>query len=282
MYSSYLPYLKAAFKKHWAFGAFNVSNLEQAQAVIAAAEKLRSPVLINTSEKAIAYAGLGSLAELVKILAQSVKTRVTLNLDHGRSLDIAAKCLNAGYNSIMIDGSKLPFSENVALTSRVVKLAKKYRVPVEGELGALGGKEDYISGKIQKTDPKQAKEFVKKTGVKLLAVAIGNAHGIPQPGEKLDFVRLKAIHEALPNQPLVLHGASSTSAANLKRAIGLGVVKINIDTDLRLAFSQSLRKYLKKNQNAWDPREILTPTRLAIQQVVESKIRIFGSIHKFH
>ena len=280
MYASYLSYIKFAFRHHWAVGAFNVSNLEQAQAVIAAAEKLKAPVLVNTSEKAIEYAGLNALAAVVKILAKGVKTKVTLNLDHGRSYSIAAACVKAGYNSVMVDGSRLPYRQNLLFTSRVVKLAHKHGIPVEGELGALGGKEDYISGKVRMTDPVQARDFVKKTKVDLLAIAIGNAHGIPQAGEKLDFGRLKSIHLALPYQPLVLHGASSTPAKDLRRAIAAGVVKINIDTDLRLAFAKSIRKFLKNNPKIWDPREILSPTREAIQKVVEEKIKIFGSNNK--
>ena len=193
---------------------------------------------------------------------------------------MAAACVNIGYNSIMIDGSKLPYQQNVALTSKVVKLAHQHGIPVEGELGALGGKEDYISGKVQMTDPAQAKDFVEKTKVNLLAVAIGNAHGIPQANEKLDFVRLKAIHQILPDQPLVLHGASSTPVRDIRHAISLGIVKINIDTDLRMAFNLSIRKLLQKDKKVWDPREILAPTRLAIQKTVEAKIKMFGSINK--
>ncbi|MFA6588535.1 MAG: class II fructose-bisphosphate aldolase [Patescibacteria group bacterium] len=280
MYSNYLSYIKVAFRDHWAVGAFNISNLEQAQGVIQAAEKLQAPVLVNTSEKAIDYAGLLPLALIVKILAQETKVRVTLNLDHGRSFKVAAACVRAGYNSLMIDGSALPYNQNVAVTAKVANLAHRRGIPVEGELGALGGKEDYISGKVQMTDPAQAKDFIKRTKVNLLAIAIGNAHGIPQANEKLDFERLKAIHQTIPNQPLVLHGASSTPANNLRRAISLGVVKINIDTDLRLAFATSLRKFLKHNQKVWDPREILGPTREAIQKVVENKIKIFGSNNK--
>jgi fructose-bisphosphate aldolase, class II len=277
MYTSYLKYIQRAFRNHWAVGAFNVSDIEQAQAVVWAAEKLHAPVLVNTSEKALDYAGLKPLTAAIKQLAQAAKVPVTLNLDHGRTYNIAVRCAKVGFTSLMIDGSKLPYAKNVAVTRKVVQLGHKLGIPVEGELGALGGKEDYISGKVLMTDPQQAVDFVKKTKVDLLAVAIGNAHGIPQPHEHLDFPRLFAIHKILPKQPLVLHGASGTPSANIRHAIRLGIVKINIDTDLRLAFSHALRSLLQQNKTAWDPREILTPAREAVQKVVEQKIILFGS-----
>ncbi len=276
MLSTYTGYIHRAFRRHWAVGAFNVSNLEQAQGVIWAAEKLKAPVLVNASEKALDYAGLQPLTDMVRALAKLARVPVTLNLDHGRTYGVAVRCAKAGFTSLMLDGSRLPYKQNVAITKKAVALGKKYGIPVEGELGALGGKEDYISGHVQMTDPKQAVDFVRKTKIDILAVAIGNAHGI-QPGERLDFPRLHAIHKAVPNMPLVLHGASGTPVADIRHAIRLGVVKINIDTDLRHAFSDALRKTLAHDKKAWDPREIVAPAREAVQKVVEQKITLFGS-----
>lgn len=272
--------LKKAQKGGYAIGQFNTSNLEITQAIIKAAEKMKAPVFVATSEKAIDYAGLDELAGLIKSMAQKVKVPIILHLDHGTSLDIVKKCIQVGYTSVMLDASKRSFNENIRLTKKVVQLAKAKNVSIESELGALAGKEDYIKSlKSIMTDPNQAVEFVKKTGIDSLAVSIGNIHGIPLPYEKLDFIRLKAIQHKV-KIPLVLHGASSTAPAKIKKAIKFGICKINIDTDLRLAFAHSLRKTLAKDKNLFDPRTILASSREAIKKVVKAKIRLFGSRNK--
>jgi len=272
--------LKKAQKGHYAVGHFNTNNLETTQAIIEAAEKMKAPIFLATSEKAFEYAGFDNLVGLIKIMAQKVKAPIILHLDHGASLDIIKKCIKAGFTSVMMDASKKPFSENIRLTKKVVQLARAKNVSVESELGALAGREDYVvSLKSVMTDPKKANEFVKKTGIDSLAVSIGNIHGIPLPYEKLDFTRLNEIKKNV-KIPLVLHGASSTAPAKIKKAIKLGICKINIDTDLRLAFTNTLRKTLASNKKVFDSRAVLSPSREALKQVVMEKIRLFGSQSK--
>ena len=237
-------------------------------------------MIIGCSEKAISYAGLEELAEIVKIEAKRIKIPIVLHLDHGKSFDICQKAIQAGYTSVMIDGSSLPFGENIKLTKKVALMAHRQNIPVEAELGALADKEKYQAGIGQfMTDPDAASEFVQKTGVDSLAVAIGNAHGIPLPEEKLDFSRLVQIREKVP-VPLVLHGASSTPVDDIKKVISLGICKINIDTDIRIAFSQDIKKFLSTHQSVTDPREILGSAAAAVQKVVEEKIELFGSAEK--
>lgn len=280
MLTTYRKLMERAYREHWAIGAFNTSNLELTQAIVEAAEELKAPVLVNTSEKAIDYAGLEAIAAIVRSLAQRTKAPVVLNLDHGRSYERAKACLGAGYTGIMIDGSKLSYPDNVELTRKVVLLCRRKRVGVEGELGSVGGREDYVAGHVVMTDPAQAADFIRKTGVDLLAVAIGNAHGIPVPDERLDFERLKAIREHSEGTPLVLHGASSTPDRDIRHAIELGVVKINIDTDLRVAFTKALRRKLGADEAMYDPRDLLTEARKAVKEVVKEKIVLFGSAGK--
>ena len=238
-----------AFRQHYAIGAFNVINIETTQAVILAAEELKSPVIVQTSEKALDYAGFDNLVTLVLSMAKKSSVPVVVHLDHGRSLEIATRCLNVGYSSIMLDLSKEKFVNNLKHTQEIVAIAKKHGASVETELGGIMGREDYIENKtLQLTDPDEAAEFVKKSGADLLAVGIGNAHGVPTAREKLRFDLLEKIQRAT-NFPLVLHGASSSEPADIAKAIRLGVVKINIDTDLRLAFTGAIRKYLRINVN---------------------------------
>lgn len=269
--------LEKARKEKYAIPHFNTSNLEITQAIIEAAAKMNSPVIIGTSERAIEYGGLETLSSIIKTEAQKVKIPVTLHLDHGRSLKLLKQCLRVGYTSIMIDGSGFSLKENIQLTGKAIELSRYQGVPVEGEIGVL---------KIQKynsdnllTDPVDAKEFVEKTGVNSLAVAIGNAHGLPVHEEKLDFERLKKISELI-QIPLVLHGASSTPPKDIKKAISLGIAKINIDTDIRVAFANDLKEFFKKHPDIYDPREILSSAKEAVKKVVEKKIKLFGSANK--
>lgn len=272
--------LEKAQKGKYAIGHFNTNNLETTQAIIEAASEMKAPIFLATSEKAFEYAGFDNLVGLIKIMAQEVKTPIILHLDHGASLAIVEKCIRAGFTSVMMDASKKPFSENIRLTKKVVQLAKAKNVSVESELGALAGREDYVvSLKSVMTDPKKAAEFVKKTGVDSLAVSIGNIHGIPLPYERLDFARLNEIRKNV-KIPLVLHGASSTAPAKIRQAIKLGICKINIDTDLRLAFTNTLRKTLAKDKKVYDPRAVLMPSREALKRVVIEKIKLFGNKNK--
>lgn len=275
--------VRQAQRRGYAVGAFNISDLEQAQAVITAATKLRSPVIVNTSEKAIAFAGLEELAALVTIMARKAPIPVVLNLDHGKSVKIATDCLRAGYSGIMFDGSRLPDDQNTRQTTEVVWRAKKYGVGVEGELGQVRFVEDakraHTGSQFTMTDPKAAARFVRQTKVAAFAVAIGNAHGRPTKDERLDFTLLADIRRRV-SVPLVLHGASGTPPAHIRKAIKLGICKINIDTDLRLAFTAALRSFLRSQPDVFDPRAEMTVGRDAIFQVVQKKMLLFGSRNK--
>jgi len=291
--------LKEANKGNYAVGAFNINNMEIAQAVINAAVAQKSPVILQTSEGALAYAGIEYLKAIAYTAAKQ-KVPVALHLDHGRDLDLIKKCIKAGWTGIMYDGSHLPFEENIKNTRKVAQWAHKAGIGVEGELGTIGGAEEkIISREIIYTDPEAAVEYVQKTGVDALAVAIGTSHGAYKfegPG-KLDIHLLKVLKEKL-QMPLVLHGASGvpawlvTQAARygaelgkpegvpddqIKIAVQTGINKINTDTDLRLAFDAAIRQFLREKPEDFDPRHILSPARTLIQQIVEHRIQLFGS-----
>ncbi|MEM1551965.1 MAG: class II fructose-1,6-bisphosphate aldolase [Candidatus Bathyarchaeia archaeon] len=296
--------LLKAQKEAYAIGAFNIQNLESLLAVVEAAAEEKSPVIVAVTPSAIKYGGLNYLARLVKTAAETTPVPMSLHLDHGEDLETVKKCLEAGFTSVMIDGSHLPFEENVALTKRVVDVAHQKGVSVEGELGRLAGVEEKTVEKreVVLTDPKEAEEFVKRTGVDALAVSIGTSHGAYKfKGEpQLDFERLKQIRERV-KVPLVLHGASSVpqwiiekatkygaelSGAkgipeeHIRKAISLGITKINIDTDLRLAFTATVREVLANSPKEFDPRKILGPAKEVMKEVVKAKMRLFGSSGK--
>jgi len=296
--------LLAAKRGAYAVGAFNIQNLESLLAVVEAAVEEKSPIIVAVTPSAIKYGGLKYLTALVKVAAENAPVPMSLHLDHGEDVETVRKCLEAGFTSVMIDGSHLPFEENVALTRRVVELAHSMGVSVEGELGRLTGVEEKTVEEREAvlTDPDGAKEFVKRTGVDALAVSIGTSHGAYKfKGEpKLDFERLRLIREKV-DVPLVLHGASSvpqwiiekatkygaelTGAKGIpedhvKRAISLGITKINIDTDLRLAFTATVREVLANQPKEFDPRKILGPAKEAMKEVVKAKMRLFGSSGK--
>lgn len=269
--------LRQAQRGRYAVGAFNVSDLEQAQAVVQAAVALRSPVIVNTSEKAIEYAGLEEIAALVQAMAKKFPVPIVLNLDHGRHVPLARACLKAGYSGIMFDGGRLPYEQNVERTSAVVRAARTFGVGVEGEVGQVKYPEDWkkANGLIM-TNPHEAADFVRRTGVAAFAPAVGNSHGLPRPGERIHFDLLANIRKVV-KVPLVLHGASGMTPGALQKAIHLGICKINIDTDLRLAFSAALKKELRQEPKAYDPRQILLPARSAVMEIVKKKMIIFGS-----
>lgn len=261
-----------AQKGGYAIGSFNSSDLEITKAIILAALKQKSPVIIETSEKAIAYAGLEELAAIVKEQAKKVKIPVALHLDHGSNLDIVNRCLEVGYTSVMLDGSKLPLPENIIITRQAAEMAHRKKIPCEGELGAIkkaGEEKSY-------TDPNEVAEFVRKTGVDFLAVSIGSSHGIGED-EKLNINLLKTIHRKT-SVPLVLHGASGVLQEDIKEAIKNGICKINIDTDIRHTFAKAIREIGK--QNLEDPRDIMKKVMKDIQALVEEKIKLFGSENK--
>lgn len=271
--------LEKARSEGYAIGAFNTSDIEITQAIFAAAKEMNAPIIIQTSEKAIDYAGLENIYDVVKNESEKMGVDVALHLDHGTNIEIVKKCLEVGYKSVMIDGSKLSFDENVELAKKVVDMARKYDAQVEAEIGSLGGKEDYVESQVGKTDPVSAKQFVELTGVDSLAVAFGNAHGVPDPEEKLDFELLEKVADVI-KIPLVFHGASSTPKEDMKRAISLGMSKVNIDTDIRLAFSGSIKKFQESHPDVYDPREIMESAKDAVAKVVRDKIELFGSKNK--
>jgi fructose-bisphosphate aldolase class II len=296
--------LVPARRKAYAVGAFNVNNLEIILAVAEAAIEEKSPAIIAVTPSAIKYGGLPYLSKIARIAAETSPVQMSLHLDHGEDFETASKCISAGFTSVMIDGSHLKFEENIVLTKRVVDTAHPKGVSVEAELGRLAGVEESTVEEKDAilTDPVGAEEFVERTGVDALAVAIGTSHGAYKfkAEPKLDFERLKLIKEKIAI-PLVLHGASAVPAwivekaakygaelggakgipeEHIQKAISLGIAKINIDTDLRLAFTATVREVLAKSPKEFDPRKILGPAKDAIREVVKGKMRLFGSSGK--
>lgn len=271
--------LKRADAVGYALGAFNCNNMEIVQAIISAAEAEHSPVIIQASQGAIRYAGLEYITAMVREVALSTTVPVVLHLDHGTDFDQVMKCIRSGFTSVMIDGSHLPLEENIKLTRKVVEVAHAVGVSVEGELGRLGGTEDEIQVAERDaffTDPEEAVIFVRETGVDALAPSIGTAHGRYRGKPNLDFDRLKKIKE-LVGIPLVLHGSSGVPAEDIKKAISLGVRKVNIDTDIREAFVQEIRRVLAEQPDEIDPRRVLGPARTKAAEVIREKVRLFGS-----
>ena len=288
-----------AYEGQYAVGAFNVNNMEIIQGIVDAAKDERAPLILQVSAGARKYAKHIYLIKLIEAALEDSGLPICLHLDHGEDFEICKSCIDGGFTSVMVDGSRLPFEENIALTKKVVEYAHAYGVVVEAELGRLAGVEDSVNVSAKDatyTDPDQAAEFVARTGVDSLAIAIGTSHGAYKfKGEpSLDFARLEKISKLLPNFPLVLHGASTVlpefvAKCNeyggqiagaqgvpedmLLRAGKLGVCKINIDTDLRLAMTASIREHFMKNPSDFDPRQYLKPAREAIKGMVQHKIK---------
>lgn len=290
---------KKAYEGHYAVGAFNVNNMEIIQGIVDAAKQENAPVILQVSAGARKYANPIYLRKLVEAAIEDSGIDICLHLDHGEDFEICKQCVDDGFTSVMIDGSKYSFEENIALTKKVVEYAHSKGVVVEAELGKLAGVEDAVKVNAKDatyTDPDQAREFVERTGVDSLAIAIGTSHGAYKfKGDpSLDFERLETIEKLLPNFPLVLHGSSSVpkefvdlcnkyggaipGAAGvpeemLRRASQMGVCKINIDTDLRLAMTACIRQVLVENPAEFDPRKYLGPGRVAIKDMVAHKMR---------
>ncbi|NMB24377.1 MAG: class II fructose-1,6-bisphosphate aldolase [Firmicutes bacterium] len=263
----------------YAVGAFNLNNMEILQAVIVAAEEERSPVILQASQGGLKYAGIDYIVAMAEVAAKNASVPVALNLDHGTSFEQAMECIRKGFSAVMIDGSHLLFEDNIALVSRVTDVAHAVGVSVEAELGRIGGTEDDImvaDEDAMMTHPDEAAEFVERAKPDLLAVAIGTAHGVYKGEPRLDFKRLTEIRKRV-DIPLVLHGASGVPDDAIREACKLGITKINIDTELRIAFSQAVRDILDEDLKQIDPRKILGPAREAMKQVVKEKMRLFGS-----
>jgi len=263
---------------HYAVGAFNVENMEMVMAVVQAAEESRAPVIMQTTPSTVKYAGLDYYLAMAKAAAERATVPVAMHLDHGDSFELAMQALRTGYTSIMIDGSHDSFEDNIALTRRVTEACAPSGVPVEAELGKVGGKEDDLEGGDGNpfTDPQQAKEFVERTGVDSLAVAIGTAHGLYKGVPKLDFDRLSAIRE-LVSIPLVLHGASGVPDEAVRESIRRGICKVNFATELRIAFSDGVKKYLADDPDAFDPKKYCKVGRAGVVALVKEKIALCGS-----
>ncbi len=271
--------LQKADQGKYAVGAFNANNMEIVQAIMEAAEKENAPVIMQASQGAIKYAGLEFLTGLVRIAANSTKVPIALHLDHGTDFEQIVKCIRSGFTSVMYDGSKLALEDNIAITKKVLEIARPIGVSVEAELGKIGGTEDdiHVSEKdAMYTDPEEARYFVEQTGVDSLAIAIGTAHGQYKGEPKLDYERLAKI-KALVNIPIVLHGSSGVPDEAITKAIELGVCKVNIDTNIREAFVGQMRQVLVNNAEEIDPRKILGPAREATVEIIREKIRLFKS-----
>ena len=288
-----------ALKSDYAVGAFNVNNMEIIQGIVDAAKEESAPLILQVSAGARKYARPAYLRKLVEAAIEDTGLDIVLHLDHGEDFEICKKCVDDGFTSVMIDGSKYSFEENIALTKQVVEYAHDHGVVVEAELGKLAGIEDNIKVDARSatfTDPDEAVEFVERTGIDSLAISIGTSHGAYKfKGEPyLDYELLETISNRLPNTPLVLHGASTVlpefvALCNqyggnipgaqgvpedmLRKAAQYGICKINIDTDLRLAMTAEVRKYLIENPADFDPRKYLAPARSAIQAMVQHKIK---------
>lgn len=267
-----------AQKNGYAVGAFNVENMEMVQAVVAAAEELKSPVIMQTTPSTIKYASPEMFYANVAAAAKDASVPVVMHLDHGSSFELAVHAFRAGYTSIMIDGSHSVFEENIAITKSVVDVCHAGNVPVEAELGKVGGKEDDLDGGNGGgyTVPSEAVEFVEKTGIDSLAVAIGTAHGVYKGTPKLDVERLSEIREVV-SIPLVLHGTSGVPDEAVKECIRRGICKVNYATDLRIAFSNGVKEYLAANPDAFDPKKYNAVGREKVKEYVMSKMLLCGS-----
>ena len=263
----------------YAVGAFNCNNMEIVQAIVEAAAAEKSPVIVQASQGAIKYAGIEYIVALTRLAAEQAPVPVALHLDHGTSFAQVMQCIARGFSSVMIDGSKYPLEENIALTKKVLEAARAVGVTVEAELGKIGGTEDDISVSEKEamyTDPEEARYFVEKTAPDALAIAIGTAHGQYKGEPKLDLERLSLIR-SLVKIPIVLHGSSGVPDGAIRKAIARGVRKVNIDTNIREAFMGGVKRALAANADEIDPRKALGPAKEAMIAIVREKIRLFGS-----
>lgn len=271
------PLLDAAAREGKAIAALNFYNAETLIAHLRAANALNESIILQTTESTINYLGLRMIKAMASAAADELEQPVALHLDHGASYDLAARCIDHGYTSVMIDGSKLSFADNCAVSRRVVELAHAAGVSVEGELGHVGQNTEPAAGESFLTEPRDAARFVSETGVDALAVAVGTAHGFYKGDVKLDFVRLQEISAAVPNTPLVLHGGSGVSAELLRKAIACGIRKINFGTELKNAFTNAVKASLSSSDDI-DLRRTFAPAIAAVEEISRSKIQICSSV----
>ncbi|MDQ0203246.1 tagatose bisphosphate family class II aldolase [Pectinatus haikarae] len=272
-----------AQENHYAVPAFNIHNMETLQIVAQTAVHMRSPLIIAATPSTVTYAGADYLVAMAETAAQTADIPIALHLDHHEDIKTIEEDIDAGFSSCMIDASMLPFEENVEKVKKVVAYAHRYDVTVEAELGKLVGIEDDVTVEAEDavyTDPDNAADFVERTKIDSLAVAIGTAHGLYKGKPKLDFARLEAIRSRI-SIPLVLHGASDVPDELVEKAIALGICKVNIATDLKIPFSQAIKKYFADNPSANDPRQYMTPGKEAMKKIVEHKIKVCKSAGRY-
>ena len=268
--------LADAQKGGYAVGAFNAENMEMVKAIIKAAEELKAPVMIQTTPSTVKYASLEMFAAMVAAEARDASVPVCLHLDHGSSFELAVRAIKEGYTSVMIDGSKLPFEENIDVSARVTAVAHPNNIPVEAELGKVGGKEDDLEAVADtNTDPMEAKEFVEKTGIDSLAVAIGTAHGFYVGTPVLDKERLSEIRTVV-DVPLVLHGASGLSDEDVKDCVKRGICKVNFATELRVAYTDAGKALLKEKPDTFDPKKLGEVGMAAVTELVKNRMKVCG------
>lgn len=270
-----------ARKGGYAVGAFNTNNLEITQAIFKAAKDEKSPIILAVSPSAMKYAGPRNIVAMARIATEETGVPVSVHLDHGTEFEHLVSAIQAGFSSIMYDGSKHPYEENVRLTKEAVKLGHAVGISVEGELGRLVGTEDHITvseREASMTQPEQALDYVEQTGIDALAVSIGNAHGWYKGKPELDFKRLEEIGKRVGDKALlVLHGASGIPDEDIRTAVSLGITKINIDTETRDAFKRGVDGFMKENPDVIDPRKFLKPAIDEMYKIVHGKIKLFGS-----
>lgn len=268
-----------AQKHGYAIGAFNVENMEMVMAVLAAAEETGSPVIMQTTPGTLKYAGLDFYFANVRAAAERTKIPVVCHLDHGNSFELACAAYRAGYTSIMIDGSKKPFEDNIALTRSVTQVCHAGNVPVEGELGKVGGKEDDLdngTGENPYTDPDEAKEFVERTEVDSLAVGVGTSHGVYKGVPKVNVDVLSSIRNVV-SIPLVLHGTSGVPDEQVRDCVSRGICKVNYATDLRIAFTRGVKAHMESHPADFDPKKYGIPGMEEVKKYVMQKMEVLGS-----
>lgn len=276
------PLLQAAREGGYCIGAFNVHTLEMLQAVVEAAEEMNSPLIIQSTVGTVNHLGADYIAAAAKTAAERSRIPIALHLDHCTDFDLIVKCIRAGYTSVMIDASQFPFEQNVAMTKKVVEVARAAGVNVEAELGRVGGVEDDIvvdDADAMLADPDECAQFVELTGVDTLAPAIGTAHGIYKGDPNIDFDRIEKIARKV-SVPLVLHGGSGIPEEQVSRCISLGMAKMNVATELRIVFSDAIKEVFKANPDENDPRKYMIPAKKALFHAAIEKIKLCGSVDK--
>lgn len=267
--------LRKAQEQGFAVGAFNVENMEMAQAIISAAEELRAPVILQTTPSTVRYAGTGMYAAMVAALAQEASVPVAMHLDHGDSFALCAQALRSGYTSVMIDGSKLPLEENIALTYKVSEMCAAVDVPVEGEIGRVGGKEDDLESDGGYTIPEEAVRFEKESGLFSMAVGVGTAHGFYKEKPQLNKELITTLRGVL-QAPMVLHGASGLSDEDVKDCIRRGICKVNFATELRAAYTEGVKAVLAENPKTFDPKAYGKEARQRVKALVMERMLVCG------